>query len=103
LQTNRTIANEHTTEYEYNASVSNKYAPRNLTWTTERKQVDCSLFKENKDSYFALLVRVGQNKDDNLDFHEGGTMISLLKSFQKVMPYIKIKPLNDKHGTVKDI
>jgi hypothetical protein len=102
-QTNCTIEKEHTTEYDYNAVISNKYAPRNLTWTTERKQADSSLFKENEDNYFALLVRVGQNKDDNLDFHEGRIMISLLKSFQQVMPYIKIKPFNDEQGTLKDI
>jgi hypothetical protein len=75
---------------EYNTQVSNKYAPKNLTMIPERKRVENDLFKDNNDNHFALLVRVGQNKNDNLAYHEGHILLSLFKSFRMVMQYIKV-------------
>jgi hypothetical protein len=90
-------------ENEITTNFSNKYVPKNLTWTSDRKQVDSSLFKDNEENHFALLVRVGKNKGDNLDYHEGRILLSILKSFKTVMTYIKIKPLDYKQGTVAEI
>jgi hypothetical protein len=61
------------------------------------------LFTDNEDYHFALLIRVGQSKNDNLEFHAGRIMLSLFKSFRTVMPHIKIQPLHDKRGKAVDI
>jgi hypothetical protein len=81
------------------AKISDIYLPKNLTWETTYKYKDIDQFKLNKDIQFAVVVRIGQKKNERLMFEEGRILTSLLTSFKKVLPYIKIIP-HDRNQTV---
>jgi hypothetical protein len=89
--------------YPFLAKVSDLYLPKNLTWDTTYKPKDIEKFTTNNDTRFALVVRLGQKKNERLMFHSGRILSSLLQSFQKILPYIKITPFDSKRTDISDI
>jgi hypothetical protein len=87
----------------YSTNVSERYAPKHLTWESDKKPVDFEKFQSNNDNYFALNIRIGQNTGEQLEFNEGRILLSLLTSFKTVMPLIKIQAFNKEQTTVAEI
>jgi hypothetical protein len=69
---------------EFSMKVSSKYAHRNLTWEEETRLTNYTQFQNNTDNKFALIVRIGQPKNDQLEFHEGRILLSLLTSMKRL-------------------
>jgi hypothetical protein len=92
-----------TSHDEHFNKVSGRYAPRNLTCEDNQRQIDFSQFKKNMDNKFSIVVRIGQPKNEQLEFHEGRILLSLLTSMQKVMPYTKIVPIKQAGNEASDI
>jgi hypothetical protein len=82
--------------------VSEKYAPKNQTFEPVTK-FDHDKNKDNNDTSFALVFRIEQKKDEQLIFHEGRILTSIITSFQRVMPYIRVVPLAKKRDQASDI
>jgi hypothetical protein len=85
------------------ASVSDTHAPKHLTWESEYKPRSIDNLEGNQDHNFALVVRIGQKKDNNLKFNEARILTSILTSLQKVSPYIKITPHDKERLNVSDL
>jgi hypothetical protein len=79
------------------------HAPKNLTWVYDYKQRGHENLEGNPDNNFALVVRIGQKKNEKLKFHDGRILTAILRSFQQVSPYIKIVPINKKRSGISDI
>jgi hypothetical protein len=83
--------------------VSDTHAPKHLTWESTYKPRVTDSSNGNQDHTYALVVRIGQKKNQNLKFNEGRILTSLLTSLQKVSPHIKIKPYDKKRVGTGDI
>jgi hypothetical protein len=101
LPTSETATTTSSTE-GYLQLVSNKYAPKNLTLTPSKIN-NYDNFKDNKDTSFAIVIRIGQKKTEQLQFNEGRILTAIITSFQNVMPLIRIVPIENKRATASDI
>jgi hypothetical protein len=81
---------------------SKDYAPKNLTMAPF-KTIVYDKFNDNKDTCFSLVVRIGQKKTEQLQFHEGRILTAILTSFQHVMPLIRIVPFRKQRVNVSDV
>jgi hypothetical protein len=83
--------------------VSDTHAPVNLTWESTYKPRGIEILESSQDHHFALVVRIGQKKNQHLKFHEARILTSILTSLQKVSPHIKITQHNKKRSNIGDI
>ena len=71
--------------------ISDKYAPRNLLFQYKNR-LNLEQMKKNMNHHFSLVVRVNLKDTPKLCIHEGRLLLSILKSFQKIMPFTSIVP-----------
>jgi hypothetical protein len=85
------------------AQVSDTYAPVNLTWESNYKPRGTDITEGTQDHRFALVVRIGQKKNQKLKFNEARILTSILTSLQKVSSQIKITSYDKQRSNISDI